>query len=182
MSVSHLKPKSRWTSSRQLQTATLMLVGTLIISGLVAALWFAGEHRISQIFEQFNKLQQNPPMWLEAPMVTGKYLLAPTIALFIGVLAVMRVSPQPRTWSRRIVVSILIILTLRYVTWRSLSTLNLANPLNGVFSLGLFVLEMLMLASSTIQLFLMLNVKDRKRAADIKSQAVIDSSFDPTVE
>ncbi|TWH54136.1 glycosyltransferase family 2 protein [Dulcicalothrix desertica] len=182
MSVSHLKPKSRWTSSRQLQTATLMLVSTLIISGLVVALWFAGEHRISQIFEQVNKLQQNPPMWLEAPMVTGKYLLAPTIALFIGVIAVMRVSPLPRTWSRRVVVGIVIILTLRYVTWRSLSTLNLANPLNGVFSLGLFVLEMLMLASSTIQLFLMLNVKDRKRAADIKSQAVIDGSFDPTVD
>jgi cellulose synthase (UDP-forming) len=181
MSVSHLKPKSRWKSST-LRFSTLMLVGTLIISGLVVALWFAGEHRISQIFEQVNKLQQNPPMWLEAPMVTGKCLLAPTIALFIGVLAVMRVSPQPRTWSRRIVVGILIVLTLRYVTWRSLSTLNLANPLNGVFSLGLFVLEMLMLVSSTIQLFLMLNVKDRKRAADIKSQAVIDGSFNPTVD
>lgn len=181
MSVSHLKPKSRWKSST-LRFSTLMLAGILMISALVVALWFAGEHRISQIFEQVNKLQQNPPMWLEAPMVTDKYLLAPTIALFIGVLAVMRVSPQPRTWSRRIVVSILIILTLRYVTWRSLSTLNLVNPLNGVFSLGLFVLEMLMLVSSTIQLFLMLNVKDRKRAADIKSQAVIDGSFNPSVD
>jgi cellulose synthase (UDP-forming) len=183
MSVSHLKPKSGWTSSKtQLRSATLILASTLIISGLVVALWFAGEHRISEIFQQFNNLQQHPPMWLEVPMVTGEYLLAPTVALFLGVLAVMRVSPQPRTWSRRMVVGILIILTLRYVTWRSLSTLNLANPLNGVFSLGLFVLEMIVLASSTIQLFLMLNVKDRKRAADIKSVAVRDGSFNPTVD
>lgn len=180
MSVSHLKRKSRWASS--VQTATLMLVGTLIISGLVVALWFAGEHRISKIFEQFNNLQQHPPMWLQVPMVTGEYLLAPTVALFIVVLAVMRVSPQPRTWSRRIVVGILIILTLRYVTWRSLSTLNLVNPLNGVFSLGLFALEMVMLVSSTIQLFLMLNVLDRKRDADLNSLAVIDGSFNPTVD
>ncbi len=176
MSVSHLKRKSRWTF------LTLMLVGTLIISGLVVALWFAGEHHISEIFEQVNNLQQHPPMWLEVPMVMREYLLAPTVALFIVVLAVMRVSPQPRTWSRRIVVGILIILTLRYVTWRSLSTLNLVNPLNGVFSLGLFALEMVMLVSSTIQLFLMLNVKDRKRDADRKSLAVIDGSFNPTVD
>lgn len=176
MSVSHLKRKSRWTF------LTLMLVGTLIISGLVVALWFAGEHRTSEIFEQVNNLQQRPPMWLEVPMVMREYLLAPTVALFIVVLAVMRVSPQPRTWSRRIVVGILIILTLRYVTWRSLSTLNLVNPLNGVFSLGLFALEMVMLVSSTIQLFLMLNVKDRKRDADRKSLAVIDGSFNPTVD
>lgn len=176
MSVSHLKRKSQWTF------LTLMLVGTLIISGLVVALWFAGEHRISEIFEQANNLQQRPPMWLEVPMVMREYLLAPTVALFIVVLAIMRVSPQPRTWSRRIVVGILIILTLRYVTWRGLSTLNLVNPLNGVFSLGLFALEMVMLVSSTIQLFLMLNVKDRKRDADRKSQAVIDGSFNPTVD
>jgi cellulose synthase (UDP-forming) len=183
MSVSHLKPKSRWTSSKkQLHFSTLILVAILLLSGLVVALWFAGEHRISEIFEQVNNLQQHPHRWLQVPMVTGEYLLAPTVALFIGVLAVMRVSPQPRVWSRRIVVGILIILTLRYVTWRSLSTLNLANPLNGVFSLGLFVLEMIMLVSSTIQLFLMLKVKDRKRDADMKSLAVIDGSFNPSVD
>ena len=40
----------------------------------------------------------------------------------------------------------------RYVLWRSLSTLNLSNPLNGVFRLWLFFLEMLVLFSNTIQL------------------------------
>ncbi|MBF2066808.1 MAG: glycosyltransferase [Calothrix sp. C42_A2020_038] len=184
MSISHLKRKSRWRRSRlvQVQTATLILVGILILSGIVVALWFAGEQRISQIFEQVNTLQQQPPMWLQVPMVTGKYLLAPTVTLFMGVLLVMRISPQPRVWSRRIVVGTLIILTLRYVIWRSLSTLNLVNPLNGVFSLGLFGLEMVMLLSSTIQLFLMLNVKDRKPTADTQSLAVMDGSFNPTVD
>ena len=98
------------------------------------------------------------------------------------VLLIMRISPQPRIWSRRIVVGILIILTLRYIIWRSLSTLNLVNPLNGVFSLGLFALEMLILLSSTIQLFLMLNVKDRKREADVNSLAVIDEIYNPSVD
>lgn len=94
----------------------------------------------------------------------------------------MKVSPQPRRWSRRLVVGILIILTLRYILWRSLSTLNVADPLNGVFSLGLFFFEMLLLLSSTIQLFLMLNVKDRHREAEEKSVAVVNGSFTPSVD
>lgn len=55
----------------------------------------------------------------------------------------------------------MLILTGRYILWRSLSTLNLSTLLHGVFSLGLFFLEMLVLFSSTVRLFLMLNVKER---------------------
>lgn len=166
----------------QLRTATLVLIGIVALSSVVVAAWFAGEGRISGIFAQVHVLQQNPPLWLEVPMVMGEYLLIPTVALFLLVLAVMKISPQPRVWSRRVVVGILLILTVRYVLWRSLSTLNLADPLNGVFSLGLFFLEMLMLLTGTIQLFLMLNVKDRHREADQLSLAVIDGSFTPSVD
>jgi cellulose synthase (UDP-forming) len=77
-------------------------------------------------------------MWLEVPRVMGQYLLAPTVILFLLAIAIMRVSPQPQTWSRVLVVSILLILTIRYILWRSLSTLNVSDPLNGFFSLGLF--------------------------------------------
>ncbi|WP_211293204.1 glycosyltransferase family 2 protein, partial [Brunnivagina elsteri] len=174
--------KLRYKQIFSMRSPTLILLGTVILSAIVAAAWFAGEHRISQIFEHANILQQNPPMWLDLPMVRGKYLLAPTIFLLLFVLGIMRISPQPRIWSRRIVVSILIILTSRYVIWRSLSTLNLINPLNGVFSIGLFLLEMIMLIGSIIQLFLMLNVKERKREADINSLAVLENKFNPIVD
>lgn len=166
----------------QLRTATLVLIGIVALSSVVVAAWFAGEGRISGIFAQVQALQENPPLWLEVPMVMGEYLLIPTVALFLLVLAVMKISPQPRVWSRRVVVGILLILTVRYVLWRSLSTLNIADPLNGVFSLGLFFLEMLMLLTGTIQLFLMLNVKDRHCEADQLSLAVIDGSFTPSVD
>ncbi|NJR15805.1 MAG: glycosyltransferase [Calothrix sp. CSU_2_0] len=180
--LSQVLARLRHKQTLQMRSPTLILLGIVILSAIIAAAWFAGEHRISQIFEHANILQQNPPMWLEVPMVKEKYLLAPTIFLLLMVLGVMQISPQPRTWSRRIVVSILIILTLRYVVWRSLSTLNLINPLNGIFSIGLFVLEMIMLIGSIIQLFLMLNVKDRKREADINSLAVLENKFNPTVD
>ncbi|MEB3218226.1 MAG: glycosyltransferase [Nostocales cyanobacterium 94392] len=166
----------------KIRIATLFLFSIVIISAIIVAGWFAGENQISAIFAEINVLQQNPPIWLEVPMVTGKYLLVPTVALLLTVLVIMKISPQPRIWSRRLVVGILLILTGRYVLWRSLSTLNLGTPLNGAFSLGLFGLEMLVLFSATIQLFLMLNVKEHRHDADRKSIAVIEEKFCPSVD
>lgn len=174
--------KLRYKSWFKLRKATLFLLGIIFLFSIILAAWFAGENTISGIFAQIYTLQENPPIWLEVPMVRGKYLLAPTGVLLITVLVVMKVSPQPRVWSQRLVVGILIILTLRYILWRSLSTLNLVNPLNGVFSLSFFLLEMLMLFGGTIQLFLMLNLKDRRREADEKSIAVINGDFVPSVD
>ncbi|MBD1945794.1 cellulose synthase catalytic subunit, partial [Coleofasciculus sp. FACHB-712] len=159
MTTSYLKNK---ISKRQvlkrifrLRMATLIMVGTVFLAAAIATAWFAGEGKISQIFAELNTLQENPPMWLQAPM-KSEYLLVPTVALLVIVLIVMKISPKTDAWSRFFVVGILLGLTGRYIVWRSLSTLNVADPLNGVFSLGLFFMEMLMLSSSTIQLFLML--------------------------
>jgi cellulose synthase (UDP-forming) len=158
------------------------MLSIVVLSSVIVGEWFAGEGKISRIFARLETLQEHPPLWLKVPMVTGDYLLAPTVVLLLTVLAVMKISPQPCAWSRRVVVVILLILSGRYVLWRSLSTLNVAEPLDGVFSIGLFFLEMLMVLSSTIQMFLMLNVKDRRHEADWYSSAVIDGSFTPNVD
>ncbi len=178
------KPPQNTVSKRVIQfhTATLILLGIVFLSSIIVAGWFADEERISGIFAQINYWQMHPPMWLEVPRIEGKYLLLPTLGLLLTVFVVMKISPQPRIWSQRLIVGILIILTLRYVLWRSLSTLNLVDPLNGVFSLGLFFAEMLILVNSTIQLLFMLNIKERHREADAKSIAVISGSFVPSVD
>ncbi|GAB4386592.1 MAG: glycosyltransferase [Elainellaceae cyanobacterium] len=179
--------RQRIRESRQKQIfrpriATLVMISIVLCSGAIVAAWFAGQGAISRIFAQLNALQESPPLWLEVPMVAGGFLLVPTVMLFLIVLIVMKVSPQPRSWSRFIVVGILLALTLRYLLWRSLSTLNVSTPLDGVFSLGLFCLELLMLTSTTIQLFLMLRVRDRKREADWLSMDVVEGRFVPTVD
>ncbi len=166
----------------QPQLATLFLLSIVFLSGAGVTAWFAGVGVIQQIFTQIQLMQDNPPMWLEVPMVAGKYLLAPTVVLFLIALVVMKISPQPRSWSRVLVVCILLGLTIRYILWRSLSTLNVADPLNGFFSLGLFFLEMLLLANATLQLFLMLRVKNRQREADFLTLQVLDGSFYPSVD
>jgi cellulose synthase (UDP-forming) len=158
------------------------MIGVVVVCGAIVAAWFAGQGTINKIFVQLNVLQENPPLWLEVPIVTGTYLLFPTVALFLVVLVVMQVSPRPRPWSRVIVVGVLLALTVRYLAWRSLTTLNFSTPLNGVFSLGLLLLELLMLVSSVIQLFLMLRVRDRREEADRLSLPVLAGQFVPSVD
>lgn len=167
----------------RLRMATLVMLSVVVASGAIAAAWFAGEGTISQLFAQLQVLQENPPFWLKAPKVPHqKYLLLPTIALLVGVFSVMKISPHPRPWSRWLVVGVLLLLMGRYGIWRSLCTLNLSNPLNGVFSLWLFFLEMTLLLNSTIQLVLMLKVKNRSHQATQLASAVLSRRFIPSVD
>jgi cellulose synthase (UDP-forming) len=166
----------------QFRSATLIFLSIVGLIGLLVGGWFTGVSTINRFFTQIHLWQANPPMWLEAPMVKDEYLLLPTLLLLLAVFVVMKLSPQPRIWSQRLVVGILIILTLRYLLWRSLSSLNLIDPLNGAISLGLFVFEIVTLCSSLLELFLMLNFKERHREADEKSIAVIAGCFTPSVD
>ncbi|KYC39604.1 cellulose synthase catalytic subunit [Scytonema hofmannii PCC 7110] len=166
----------------QVHRATFFLLSIFVLFGIVIAAWFAGDDRISHIFAEIHEWQKHPPIWLTVPIVPKQYLLVPTVLLLLSVLAIMKISPQPQAWSRRFIVGILLCLTLRYVLWRSLSTLNLANPLVGVFSLGLFLFEMFAILNTIIQLFLLMNFKDRRQEATRKSVAVVDEIYKPSVD
>ncbi len=162
--------------------ATLVVLGAVAFAGAIAGAWFAREGTVSGIFATMDTWQQNPPVWLQVPAASKMYLLVPTVVLVSAALAAMKISPQPQKRSRAVVVAIVLALTIRYVLWRSLATLNLSDPLNGIFSLGLFFLEMLMVFTSSIQLYLMLGVKDRCREADRMAVAVTEGKFAPTVD
>ena len=170
-----------WRISR-VPAATLVVLGAVAFAGAIAGAWFAGEGTVSGIFATINSWQQNPPVWLQVPATSKMYLLVPTVLLVSVALAAIKISPQPQKRSRAVVVAIVLALTIRYVLWRSLATLNLSDPLNGIFSLGLFFLEMLMVFTSSIQLYLMLRVKDRRREADRMAVAVESGNFGPPVD
>jgi cellulose synthase (UDP-forming) len=182
VSSSFLRSPAPPQTRLRLRMATLVMFSIVAIAGLVVAAWFAGEDRISKIFEQIDLLQQQPPLWLEVPMVASEYLLAPTILLGLIAFGITKVSPQPRAWSRTVVITILLTLTVRYVLWRSLSTLNLGDPFNGTFSLGLLGFELLALGSNTLRLGLMLKTRDRRMEADAHEQQVKAGLFQPTVD
>jgi hypothetical protein len=148
--------------------ATLVMLGVVLFSALFVAGWFAHVGVIKQIIWQLRALQQQPPIWLQVPVATGGFLFFPTIALSIVALAITCISPQPKVWSRLAIVAILLILTLRYVIWRSLTTLNLTDPLNGSFSVGLFILEMFSILNGALQLFLLVQTRDRRSESGCK--------------
>ena len=162
--------------------AKLFLIGLVTLLIIIVVAWLAGINQIDEFFAQIHYFQENPPMWVEAPTKKSQYLVLPTILLFLMAQGIMRISPTPKNWSRILVVAILLGLTIRYLSWRSLSTLNLVDPVNGVFSLGLFGLEFLTISSSILGLFLMLRVKNRHKEADYFSQAILDKSFQPSVD
>ena len=164
------------------QLATLLMVGVIAISAGIAIAWFAGHGLTTTIFEQLGSLQEHPPGWAMTPMMLGEYFLFWAASLMAVVWVIMWISPSPTLWSRTLVVTILGVLTGRYLLWRVTATLNLNTPLNGVFSLGLLGLELLILTSGLIQLFLLLRVSDRRKAADQLSQAVIAGEFTPSVD
>lgn len=169
-------------SSNRIPIATLVMLGSVIVAGGLVAAWFSGNGTLDRLFAQLQAMQNHPPMWLQVPMVMGEYLLTPTIALLAISWVIMRVSPVPRTWSRVVVVGILLVLVTRYLLWRSLTTLNVSAPLDGVFSIGLFLLEIFLLLTNILQLFLMLWVKDRRSEANRLAIDVVEGRFTPSVD
>ena len=170
------------TPRNRILIATLVMLGSVILAGGLVAAWFSGNGTLDRLFAQLQAMQNHPPMWLQVPMVMGEYLLTPTVALLAISLLIMRVSPIPRTWSRAVVVGILLMLVMRYLLWRSLTTLNVSDPLDGVFSIGLFLLEIFLLLTNILQLFLMLWVKDRRAEANRLAIDVVEGRFTPSVD
>lgn len=167
----------------RLHAATLIMLCTTGFFGAIALSWFLGEANISGFFAQLHFWQVNPPVWLEVPQFSSDYyLLVPTLVLFAIAQGVMKLSPQPKNWSRSLVVGILLALTVRYLLWRSFSTLNLVDPLNGIFSLGIFLIEILVILSNSLQFYLILKAKPRHREADRMSVAVVEGKYAPSVD
>ncbi len=188
MTISEVKPPVKRTVQRPPQrpqrppTATLVMFLVLALTAGLCGAWFFQEQTLDRIIGKLSQLQASPPFWLEAPMVAVGYLLAPTVVLVLVAWLIMKVSPVPRPWSRTIVVTILLVLTLRYVLWRSLTTLNLTDATSGIASIGLLLLELVMVGGSTLQLFLMLQVRDRKQQAEACAISVQSGQFSPTVD
>ena len=165
-------------------TATTAII--LSVFGFLAAIaisWLLGNSHVSELFVQLHLIQSNPPQWIMAPDLGSKYyLLLPTAILFISAQIIIKVSPEPKTWSRRLIAVALLTLFVRYFLWRSLSTLNLSSPAEGIFSISLFAMELLAMVGTSVQMLLVFTVKNRDREADKYSVAVREKRYNPTVD
>ncbi|MDJ0650227.1 MAG: glycosyltransferase [Xenococcaceae cyanobacterium MO_188.B19] len=160
----------------------VFLFAIALISSILLS-WLLGNPHITELFSQLHLIQEQPPQWLTIPQIENKYyLLAPTLVLFLLVQTIIFISPYPQKQSRNIVVTILLILLVRYLLWRSLSTLNLANPIDGTFSVLLLLMELLAVSGGLLQLFLMFTTKDRSQETEHYSRKVQQEIYKPTVD
>ena len=184
-----IKPVSRSIcdarSSRKLplQIPTLLILSALGFVSAIAISWLLGNSQVTELFVRLHLIQSNPPQWLMPPQLDNNYyLLLPTLVLFLVAQAVMKLSPQPQVWSQRLVGGLFLVLFARYFLWRSLSTLNLVNPVEGIFSITLFAMELLATIGSAFQMLLLFTAKNRDRQADKCSIAVREGRYNPSVD
>ncbi len=176
------KNQRSWQVSA-IHTPILLILSTLSFFCAIAASWFLGNAHVTELFVQLHLVQSNPPQWLMPPQFGNKYyLFLPTIALFLAAQIVMKLSPEPQIWSRRLVGSVFLALFIRYFLWRSLCTLNFSNPLDCIFSLSLFAMEFLAMTGGAFQMLLLFTAKNRDREADKYSVAVQENRYNPTVD
>ena len=106
----------------------------------------------------------------------------PLIILLAIVSAIVRIlSPEDRN-ARSLVVAIFLALTLRYVLWRLLYTLNLSNSIEIFISISFLLIELFVIATQSTRLFLTIEEKNRHREADRMSEAILDGSFQPSID
>jgi cellulose synthase (UDP-forming) len=161
--------------------ATVIAVGVVVVGVAIATAWFLGEPRITGGLDRLHQIQQ--AAGVRAPeSLTGPTLLIPAVALMLMMGIITRCAAVSRRWSRWLVVGMLLALMGHYLRWRLLTTLNLSDPLNGVFSLGLLGMELMGLLTSAIQWVLMLNTCDRTPQTDQVAEAVASGAFLPTVD
>jgi cellulose synthase (UDP-forming) len=165
----------------QFRLYPLTVIIVILLSSLIAIFftWINQQETINYFLSCIYFKYQNPPLWLKVSEFNS-YL-----PLTIGVLMVqitMQLSPQQKKWSRIIIVSTSLFFMSRYFWWRSHYSLNLIDPINGIFSIGLFLMELILIISPFWQSILMLKIKNRKLQADRMSEAVKEGIYQPTID
>jgi hypothetical protein len=90
------------TKRNFLHPTTLILLSFFGVAGLIVLAWLTGQETISNLFQQLDQLQQNPPMWLDVPMQMGHFLFGWEVLLLVGVIdnyADCRTSRLSRYWN-----------------------------------------------------------------------------------
>lgn len=121
------------------------------------------------------------PQWLSLPL-QEEYAWIP--ALLVTALSLSLRWVRPNNVSRLCVRSVLFLLAIRFLVWRSLMTLNLAHWLSAIFSVIFLANEILWIGSYLLYLLqsTWTSEKRRRREADYYQQAVLAGDYLPSVD
>ena len=168
--------------SRLYPITIIIFVLSSILVGIFFA-WITRQEIITYFFNFLYLQQKNLLLWLKLHEFNSYFPLF--LPLIIGVLIVqitMQLSPQQKKWSRIIIVLTSLFFMIRYFFWRSHSSLNLSDPINSIFSILLFAIELAFIINLFWQTIITLKIKSRKSQAHRMSEAVIKGTYQPTVD
>lgn len=120
------------------------------------------------------------PTWLHFPQ--DESIVLPLVFVFI-LGFILRFIPATNE-TRLIVKPILLFLGLRYLTWRSVTSLNFGHPFSTAFTIVVYAAESFCLLSFTLHTLqtIFSTEKQRKRQADIYEIAVKEGKYQPSVD
>ncbi len=167
--------------AKRLRWGVLIMAGTVLLAGLSILAWLEIAGEMPRLINGLGAMAEAEPWWLQWLETLVKALSLPAVVLPLLVLGVVKAFPQPRIWSRWLVVGILLVLLVRYVGWR-VTTLNLSSRLNTGVSIILLVLELLVIVNGGLQWVLLLAARDRRREADTCALRVEQGEFTPSVD
>ncbi|MEB3310330.1 MAG: glycosyltransferase [Snowella sp.] len=172
-----------WVNWVQKRWATLVFLSIISSFFFIAIAWYAEVSFVCDFFAQLNFWQQSPPAWFKRPVFNHAYeLYLPTIAVGLMSQIIVRGSSRSQFWPRAIMLGMFSFFALRYFLWRSLVTLNLSNPTDGLFSLLLWGCELIGIILIVLMSLFSLQIKDRHQQANHYSQAVLAGTYLPTVD
>lgn len=184
-----LKTEQSWRSPsvRHRRTPLVWLLALGLLPGVLGVILGSrglSSDGLATLWLHLTTLLVALPKGWELPRVPTLYLLIPSWGLLWGSWLVTRsLCPQPRPWSRRLVVATLLVLLGRYLVWRIFSTLNWTDGwLSASVSVGLLLMELLGLSATTLQLVLLWRVRDRRSQANQMAKAVLTGEYAPSVD
>ncbi len=161
-----------------LSLTILLLV--MFAAGIAVAVW--QEFPLLQCWLKAWAEASPVPSWLDISHLPPWYVLSLPFGLMGLAWGLTKLSPKPRVWSRALMVAILLALMIRYVVWRTLTTLNFDSTLNGLVSVGFWAMELLLLAGQALQFSWMLKLSDRTPQANIGEHLVRLGDYRPSVD
>ncbi|WP_204102022.1 MULTISPECIES: cellulose synthase catalytic subunit [Spirulina sp. CCY15215] len=176
------KKKNNTKNRNSPQLTTLIFLSSIAFILCILAAWALDIAPISQFFTKLSTIENDLPLVFRSLLYPDRYGTLIVMGLLVGLLAIVKIFPQPNRLLYIAVVPILLVFALRYLFWRFFSTLNLENPVSGTLSLALFLLETFLFIDYGLQTFLVLSKRDRREDADRFEREAIENNYLPSVD
>ncbi|MEH1801121.1 MAG: glycosyltransferase [Nostoc sp.] len=161
---------------------TLFLISAIVFVSIgFISTWTSGGPTLFPTYEVNPSITRLLPTVLQIPSIEWE-LSFPLVAVLL-ICICLRFIPSTNS-SRFVMKLILLFLATRYFIWRTVATLNLSHPASVVFSLTIYILEVISFVSCCLYTLQTIwsTSKVRSSEANQYSQAVLSAQYLPSVD